>query len=29
MRLLAEIRAGYEHAVSDLLEQARVWELGS
>jgi hypothetical protein len=27
-RLLADIRAGYEHAVSDLLAAARVWELG-
>ena len=27
-RLLREIRAGYEHAVSDLLAAARVWDLG-
>lgn len=27
-RLLREIRAGYEHAVSDLLDVARVWEIG-
>lgn len=27
-RLLRELRAGWEHAVSDLLEQAKVWETG-
>lgn len=27
-RLLADIRAGYEHAVSDVLEVASSWEVG-
>lgn len=27
-RLLRDIRAGYEHAVSDLLAAAQVWDLG-